>query len=345
MPSAGAGLHPPPPNRYPAPMVEDDSAASVQPPERAAGTAPSGHGEAFAPGGPVRVIGHRGGGGCAPENTVPAIRHAVQVGADAVEFDLHTTRDGHLVLLHDDDVDRVSDGSGALATMSLDEARALDAGYAFTPDRGRTFPYRGTGIRFPTLEEAMEAAGALPVVAEVKTARAAEELDRCLAEERVDPSRVLVGGFAREAVDRAARRARWRCAAEEELRPWVLLGLLRLGWLPAGRPPHVDAAMVPERRGPIHIVTRRFVRDARRHGIGVFVWTVNEPGDMRRLLFLGVDGLISDFPGRARRIVDEMEAVGRGHPNAGEAPGEGAESAGDAAASGDDRSAGRRAEP
>ncbi len=284
-------------------MVHGGSAASGPFPQ---GAAPGG--TAFAPAGSVRVIGHRGAAGCAPENTLPAIRHAVAVGADAVEFDLHATRDGRLVLLHDDTVDRVSDGSGPMEDMTLEEARSLDAGYAFTPDRGRTHPFRGKGVRFPTLEEARQAAGTLPVVAEVKTDRAAEALDRCLAEGTVDPARILVGGFARAAVDRGARRARWRCAAEEDLRTYVLLGKLGLGWLPAGQPPEVDAVMVPERHGPVRIVTRRFVQRARRHGIGVFVWTVNEPGDMRRLLGLGVDGLISDFPGRARRIVDERDA-------------------------------------
>lgn len=263
----------------------------------------------FAPGGAIRVIGHRGAAGCAPENTLPALRHAVEVGADAVEFDLHATRDGRLVLLHDDTVDRVSDGTGPLESMTLEEARSLDAGYAFTPDRGRTYPYRGRGVRFPTLEEALEAAGSLPVVAEVKTARAAEALDDLLSTARAMRDRILVGGFSRTAVDVAARHTRWRCAAEEDLRAYVLLGKLGLDWLPAGRPPRVDAVMVPERHGPLRIVTRRFVRGTRRHGIGVFVWTVNEPGDMRRLLARGVDGLISDFPGRARRIVDERDSV------------------------------------
>lgn len=255
------------------------------------------------------VIGHRGAAGCAPENTVPAIRHAVQVGADAVEVDLHATLDGRLVLLHDDTVDRVSDGSGPVEEMTLEEARSLDAGYAFTPDHGRSHPFRGEGVRLATLEEALEAAGSLPVVAEVKTGRAAEALDRFLADRIPERDRVLVGGFSRASVDEAARHAGWRCAAEEDLRGYVLLGKLGLGRLPAGRPPDVDAMMVPERHGLVRIVTRRFVRRTRRHGIGVFVWTVNEPGDMRRLFALGVDGLISDFPGRARRIVDEGESL------------------------------------
>ncbi len=256
------------------------------------------------------MIGHRGAGGCAPENTLSAIRHAVRAGADAVEVDLHATADGRLVLLHDDTVDRVTGGTGPVESMTLEEVRRLDAGHAFTPDRGRTHPFRDVGVRIPTLEEAMEAAGRLPIVAEVKTERAGEALRCSLAAGDVDPGRLLVGGFRRAAVDPAARVAAWRCATEEELRPWILLSACRAGFLPAARAPAVDAVMVPERRGLFRIVTGRFLRLAHRRGIGVHVWTVNEPADMRRLFALGVDGLISDFPGRARRVLDGMLARG-----------------------------------
>ena len=252
------------------------------------------------------MIGHRGAAGCAPENTLPAVRHAVEVGADAVEIDLHATRDGRLVLLHDDTVDRTTDGAGRAEDMTLEELRRLDAGHAFTPDRGRSFPFRGAGVRLPTLEEAIEAAGALPVVAEVKTGRSADVLRGLLEEGTVDGDRLLVGGSERAAVERAAGGARWRCAAEEELRPYVLLPKLGLGWLSAARAPLAATVMVPERHSLVRIVTRRFVRRAHGDGLGVYVWTVNRADDMRRLIGLGVDGLISDFPGRAGRIFDEV---------------------------------------
>ncbi len=140
-------------------------------------------------------------------------------------------------------------------------------------------------------------------------AQVVDQRPQLRADLRVQTDGRLVEQDQLRLVDEAARHAGWRCAAEEDLRGYVLLGKLCLGRLPAGRPPDVDAMMVPERHGLVRIVTRRFVRRTRRHGIGVFVWTVNEPGDMRRLLALGVDGLISDFPGRARRIVDEGESL------------------------------------
>lgn len=260
----------------------------------------------FGPSEAALAIGHRGGGAAAPENTLPAIRHAVEVGADAVEIDVRATRDGRIVLLHDPTVDRTTDGSGEVAAMDLEELRRLDAGHAFTPDRGRSHPFRGEGVGIPTLEEAVEAADGLPVVVEVKDARAGELLAGWL-EGAPATSRILVGGFERSAVERAAQRARWRCAGEREIRRYVLAGKIGLAGPFA---PDADAVMVPERRGLIRIVTRRFVRRAHSDGLGVHVWTVNRPDRMRALLDLGVDGLISDAPGRARRILEERAAAG-----------------------------------
>lgn len=266
--------------------------------------------DAFGPGGEVAVTGHRGAGGAAPENTVPGLEHALDVGVDAVEVDLHGTEDGRLVLLHDDTVDRTTDGTGPVESMTLEETRRLDAGHAFTPDRGRSFPFRGEGVTIPTLDEAMEATGDLPVVLEAKSARAGRLLVEWLGENPDDAGRVMVGGPGLPAAgvtEEAGRRARWRCASEGELRPYVLLGKIGLG---APFAPDVDTLMVPERRRLVKIVTGRFVRRAHEDGLGVHVWTVNRADRMRRLLGLGVDGLLSDVPARARRVFDERRARG-----------------------------------
>lgn len=261
----------------------------------------------FGPGTPVRAVGHRGAAAVAPENTLPGFLHAVDVGAHGVELDLQCSRDGELMVIHDDTVDRTTDGSGAVEEMAREELRELDAGHAYTPDRGRSFPYRGRGVRIPTLEEVADATGDLPMILEVKSARAGRALAEWLSGEGGrHRSRIVVGGFEPAQVGPAARAARWRCAYQEELLPFVLLGKVGLHGLVD--PPTADAAMVPEKRWGIRIVSAGFCRRMHEAGVGVFVWTVNRPERMRRLLDRGVDGLVSDAPGRVRRVLAERDA-------------------------------------
>lgn len=252
------------------------------------------------------VIGHRGGAGAAPENTVVAIRHGIEAGADAIEFDIHATLDDRIVVFHDDTLDRTTDGSGIVEQMTLADLQRFDAGFNFTPDFGRSYPFRGTGIRIPTLEEAVEACEGRPIACEIKTPRAGQLLAEWLPGKSVW-ERMIVGGFEIDAVRPAAAVARWRCAARRDLVPFVLLG--KLG-IPARMDSGIDAAMVPVKQGMVRVVTPGFVRRCHEAGIGVHVWTVNLPNEMRRLLELGVDGLISDYPAIARRIVEEHRAQG-----------------------------------
>lgn len=242
----------------------------------------------------------------APENTVPAIRHGVEVGSQAIEIDLHASSDGHLVVIHDPTVDRTTDGHGAVEDRTLAELRALDAGYRFTTDDGESFPFRGRGVRIPSLDEALEAIGDLPVVLEVKSAAAGRRLAEWLPG-RPERDRAIVGGFSAEDVGPAADAARWRCAYQTDLRSFVLWGKLGIS---RPLPDDLTAAMVPVRKGAIRIVTRGFVRRLHAQGKGVFVWTVNRPEEMRHLFDLGVDGLISDYPAVLRRVVEERKAAG-----------------------------------
>src|SRR5919107_1144475 len=100
-------------------------------------------------------LAHRGASGLAPENTLEAFRLAVQSGAGGLELDVHLTRDGHIVVIHDPTLDRTTNTSGAVAGMTLDELREADAGYNFSPDGGDTHPYRGLELRIPTLAEVL----------------------------------------------------------------------------------------------------------------------------------------------------------------------------------------------
>lgn len=274
----------------------------------------------FGPGTSVRAVGHRGAAAVAPENTLPGFRHAVEVGADGVELDVQCSRDGELMVIHDDTVDRTTDGEGAVEAMDRTRLRSLDAGYAFTPDRGRSHPYRGRGVRIPTLEEVAEGTGDLALIVEVKSARAGRVLAEWLREEGArHRDRIAVGGFEPEQVRPAAREARWRSAYQGELLPFVLLGKVGLAGLVEA--PDADAAMVPEKRWGIRVVSSGFCRRAHRAGMGVFVWTVNRPDRARRLLDRGVDGLVSDAPGRILRLLDERRAEGAEGPDRSDRPG------------------------
>src|SRR5215210_856955 len=101
-------------------------------------------------------LAHRGASTLAPENTLEAFRIALEAGAGGLELDVHTTSDGQLVVIHDPIVDRTTNGTGAVSEMTIDELRGLDAGYGFSPDGGPSRPYRGRGVRVPTLEEVLE---------------------------------------------------------------------------------------------------------------------------------------------------------------------------------------------
>lgn len=258
----------------------------------------------FGPGENVRIIGHRGARGVAPENTLPAIRHGVEVGAQAIEIDLHASSDGELVVIHDPTLDRTTDAAGEVESRTLAELQELDAGYRFTTDEGATFPFRGQDVRIPTLDEAMAAIGDRPAILEVKSAAAGRRLAEWLPG-RPERDRIIVGGFDAEAVRPAGEAARYRCAYQTDLRGFVVWGKLGIA---RRLPDDLTAAMVPVRKGPFRIVTRGFVRRMHAQGKGVFVWTVNRPEEMRRLFDLGVDGLISDYPAILRRVVEERMA-------------------------------------
>ena len=243
-------------------------------------------------GGPL-LIAHRGGAGLAPENTLEAFRQAVDDwAADMIELDVHATADGHCVVIHDPTVDRTTDGTGAVADMTLDELRRLDAGYRFTPDGGKTFPFRGRGVRVPTIEEVLEALPNTRLTVEVKTGAAQwplfEAIRRAGAEDRV-----IAAGEADASRTEFASYAGPTSASSSDLKRLYILHRLGLGRLWKS---DVVAAQLPEHWQGRRILTPALVREFHRHGVDVHVWTVNDPDDMQRLLDWGVDGLVTDRP-------------------------------------------------
>lgn len=237
------------------------------------------------------VIGHRGNRAHAPENTIPALLEAVALGVDAVEFDLHVTADGVLVLMHDPTVDRTTDGTGVVATMPLAALRELDAGARFTTD-GRTRPWRGRGAGVPTFDDVIEALPrTLPLIIEIKTPAAATLLRDAIARHNL-ASRIIVAGFDPQSTrplrggDVALGASTGDVAAL--LAPSLLRQTVAAPWFQA-------MCIPPVYRGiPVPIAS--LVRATQPHGVVTHIWTVNSPAQAQRLWRRGVNGIISDDP-------------------------------------------------
>jgi glycerophosphoryl diester phosphodiesterase len=252
------------------------------------------------------VFAHRGGSRLSPENTIAAFDRAVAEGADGLELDVRLARDGEVVVCHDATVDRTTNGSGPIASMSARELAALDAGFHFSNGDGHR-PFRGRGVGIPTLREVVGRYPSPRLIVEMKEdvpALAHATLDILRRANAV--GRTCLGSFhlgiledvrrlePRIATSAAQREVRWAL-----YRSWV-------GLFPR-KVPYV-AVQVPERREATQVVTPRFIAAAHRAGAEVHVWIVDHPDDMRRLLSWGVDGLITDRPDLAVQVVRQFRA-------------------------------------
>jgi glycerophosphoryl diester phosphodiesterase len=147
------------------------------------------------------VIAHQGGDGVWPGDTMFAFENAVKIGVDVLEMDAHISKDGKIVLMHDEEVDRTTNGSGLVEDLTLDELKQLDAAYKWSNDDGNTFPYRGQGIQVPTLEELFAAFPQMRYVIEIKLTQNPIDKPLCdLIREHNMQDSVVVASFHDEAM-------------------------------------------------------------------------------------------------------------------------------------------------
>lgn len=235
-----------------------------------------------------QIFAHRGARCAAPENTLPAFQRALELGADGIELDVHLTADGGLVVIHDFDVRKTTDGQGAVAAMTLAEVARLDAGSHFSP--------AFAGTRIPTLDEVFDLVGhRCRVNVEIKSVdpygRDASDGVAALIRRRVLHAQVIVSSF--NPITLVKMR---------HLDPQITLGFLYDGEMPAFfRDLWAGPPIRPEAQHPEHgLIDAAYMTWARALGHQVNTWTVNEVGEARRLAALGVDTLITDVPDRIR---------------------------------------------
>jgi glycerophosphoryl diester phosphodiesterase len=240
---------------------------------------------------------HRGASLRAPENTLEAFRLAARSGAGGLELDVHTTSDGRIVVIHDNSVDRTTEGTGLVRRMTLYEIQSLDAGYRFNPDGGPAYPYRGRGVRVPELGEVLRDFPGHKVNIDIKEEQPGVEVDLLETIKDVDAGdRVLVVSEMPAVVGRVRKLSGNSIstgASRREIRDFYRLSRLRLEFLVG--PPY-DALQVPVEYGGRELVTPRFLKAAHDRGVRVDVWTIDEPDEMRRLLDLGVDVIMTNRP-------------------------------------------------
>ena len=256
---------------------------------------------------PPRIAGHRGAAGTTPENTLASFRRGLEDGATFIELDVHASRDGEIVIIHDETVQRTTDGAGAVREMDLAELGRLDAGFRFTLDGGATHPFRGRGIGVPTLREFFSDFPGTRATLEIKELAApAIETLFDLVEEFGKAEEVLVAAEDDAMMDaaRAVIRRR-RLPVATGFSTGEIRAFLTPLWMGGEPPPDIagQALQIPRRYQGMDLITPALVDAAHRRGVEVHVWTVNEVDEMRELLALGVDGIITDYPARLRDLL------------------------------------------
>lgn len=262
------------------------------------------------------ILGHRGAAAHAPENTLLSFERALALGADAIETDVQITADGIPVLMHDDVLGRVTNATGRVDTLALAVLREVDAGHAFTlEDRGTVHPeaptsFRGQGLQIPTLEEAFAAFPSARFNLEIKT-----DVDLAVARvvalvgkfDRADRTLLTAAdGDTMASIRAELARSQVPAATSASVPEVAAMAVAAAEGEPS--PPEIECLQIPATFGDAPLVTPELLAHTRAHGVQVHVWTINETDEMHRLLDLGVDGLVTDFPERAARVVAERAA-------------------------------------
>lgn len=244
------------------------------------------------------VIAHRGFSGRFPENTMLAFQEAAKFPIDAIELDVHATRDGKIVVIHDPTLERTTNKTGRIVDYSWEDLRKADAGYQFDPSAKGEFPFRGRELGIPLLEEVFKAFPEMKFIIEIKQTLPAIEdsVYRLIRKYRMD-EKVIVASEHQEPLTRiryVANHVATNFSAEEATDLYFAHKLRMSSFYRSGG----DALQIPERYRKTQVVTPGFVKAAHRKGLIVHIWTVNDPADMKRLIDCGVDGIISDHPDR-----------------------------------------------
>ena len=244
---------------------------------------------------------HQGGAREQPSSTLAAMHAAVAVGAHALELDVHATADGELVVCHDATVDRTTNGTGRIADMTLADVQALDNAYWWRPGEvvdheTGPWPLRGQGHGIPSLHEVLDAFPGVYLNLDIKETSGYEATLAGVLRDHGRTDDVIVASFHDLATERFSAVAPEIGTSAGTMATAAFFFAVRDGSPPPPMSPSHVALQVPPSHGDTVIVDEQFVGAAHDAGLAVHVWTIDEPDEMRRLIALGVDGVMTDRP-------------------------------------------------
>lgn len=268
-------------------------------------------------------VGHRGAQGEVPGNTIESFAHLLDIFPGAIlELDVWGTCDGKIVVYHDEMLHHETDGSGPVSSYTYDEILKVDRGYRISRDGGMTYPFRNKGYRIPLLEDVLKKFPGSKISIDIKqhdTGFAAEVMK--MLEKNSAVERVVIGSF-NDKINRFL--CEWSPVTVTSFRKWevVKFKIFHFFRCPRLYKKKNDVLMIPEFISPrgevtedeygkrgIRIITERFIKDAQKRGVPVFVWTINREENMKRLIDWGVDGIVTDYPSRLKKVMLEKGCI------------------------------------
>ncbi|MCB0738285.1 MAG: glycerophosphodiester phosphodiesterase [Bacteroidetes bacterium] len=263
----------------------------------------------IAEGGKPWIIAHGGSKALWPENTMMAFDGSAALGVDALEMDVCLTKDSILVTHHDETIDRMSDGEGKVADYTYKELLQYNFGDGFTDLDGNQ-PYLNAPVRITRLDSVMAKYGHFPFVIEIKDEgkigeRAADVLER-LIEQYDMVNRTIIASFHDEIIEyylKISEEQHYVSTPKKATTKLVLTSRSRTGLL---HWPKAVATQVPMESSGIGIDKKRVVKSVHKHNMAIHYWTINDKDDMKDLIEIGADGLITDRPDIMIEVLEEL---------------------------------------
>ena len=256
------------------------------------------------------VIAHQGGELLAPSNTMAAFKNAANMGVDVLETDIHITKDGHLVTIHDPSVDRTTNGKGNVSDLTLAELQALDAGYHFQ-DLDGSYSFRDKGVYIPTVEEMFKTFNDMKIEIEIKDDNPPERIEEIasklwdLIEKYQMEEKIMIGSFDQEILKTFEQYAKGRVAitaGRQEVKSFVVYHKFFLRNLYV---PTVDAFQIPVEDSGFDLTDQRLIDGAHRLGMEIHYWTIDDPKTMEKLIDAGADGILTNRPDLLLKLLEE----------------------------------------